>query len=130
MKPHLPNPYNYSCFHKNSVVMTTTKSMNTPGLFDLRSLYLFSSYCILHFFSGWSPVLAFIVVKTILEYLGSLAAFSTILYNFFKSYGEVRRVVLDYKWKRKRRQDHLKEKKKEEPPRATLPLDNDLDVFD
>jgi hypothetical protein len=51
-------------------------------------------------------------LKILVEILGSVAGFSTILYNVIKTYGEVRKFVLSMRWKRK----HPKVKKDEELP--------------
>lgn len=46
--------------------------------------------------------LGFIDFKPIFELIGLLSGFSTVFYNFIKSYGEVIKFVKSRKWKKKR----------------------------
>lgn len=76
---------------------------------DIKSLgllliwYIFSKSSLA--FNYTTNILGFISVKVVLEYLGSIAAFCTIIYNIVKTGELLHKHFISIKWKRKRKTD-------------------------
>lgn len=88
-----------------------------PTYSMLKSIGLLAIYYLFSTTRNLAVVLGLINVKIVLEYLGSIAAFSTVAYNTVKTWELVYKYYLAFKYKRKRKKD-------------IKPVSEDIDQFD